>query len=144
MKGDPYASSPSTWTPGAPFHPLTSPVPLCRSPQDESFKSDMLSRISRVSYLPHLHLPSPPVSIRPRDELAQIWAGVNRSSLGHFRIATVAPACSRLRLLSQSHTQDESFKAEVLSRTPLKRIGQPEEVAGGCGWACGPAVLHSR
>lgn len=26
--------------------------------------------------------------------------------------------------------KDEAFKAEVLSRTPLRRIGQPKEVAG--------------
>ncbi len=68
-----------------------------------------------------------------------------RESFSYPRAETVTPICANpiwTPLCARSTLQDESFKSEVLSRTPMKRIGQPEEVAGGCGRACGPAVLQ--
>lgn len=41
--------------------------------------------------------------------------------------------------LAQQVLQDEEYKAKVLSRTPLKRVGQPHEVSGVVAFLCGPA-----
>ncbi|KXZ55681.1 hypothetical protein GPECTOR_2g1231 [Gonium pectorale] len=54
--------------------------------------------------------------------LACEWAGAG------IRVNTVAPWYTATDLALQV-LQNESFKAEVLSRTPMRRIGQPEEVA---------------
>ena len=36
--------------------------------------------------------------------------------------------------------QDEQYKREVLDRTPLGRIGQPEDVSGLMAFLCTPAA----
>ena len=36
--------------------------------------------------------------------------------------------------------QDAEFKAEVVSRTPMRRVGQPEEVAGVMAFLCSRAA----
>ncbi|DBB16446.1 hypothetical protein WJX82_002424 [Trebouxia sp. C0006] len=41
--------------------------------------------------------------------------------------------------LAQQVLQDDEYKAKVLSRTPLKRVGQPHEVSGVVAFLCGPA-----
>lgn len=58
-----------------------------------------------------------------------------------IRVNTVAPWYTATDLALQV-LKDESFKAEVLSRTPLKRIGQPEEVAGLTAYLCSPAASY--
>ena len=43
--------------------------------------------------------------------------------------------------LAQQVLQDEEYKAKVLSRTPLKRVGQPHEVSGEQSRVQGSACL---
>ncbi|KAG2501667.1 hypothetical protein HYH03_000170 [Edaphochlamys debaryana] len=67
--------------------------------------------------------------------LACEWAGAG------IRVNTVAPWYTATDLALQV-LKDESFKAEVLSRTPMKRIGEPEEVAGAVAYLCSPAAAY--
>ncbi|GFR48825.1 hypothetical protein Agub_g10778 [Astrephomene gubernaculifera] len=67
--------------------------------------------------------------------LACEWAGAG------IRVNSVAPWYTATDLALQV-LQNESFKAEVLSRTPLKRIAQPEEVAGTVAYLCSPAAAY--
>lgn len=42
--------------------------------------------------------------------------------------------------LAQQVLADADFKAEVLSRTPLRRVGEPHEVAGLVAFLCMPTA----
>ncbi|EFJ49574.1 hypothetical protein VOLCADRAFT_85348 [Volvox carteri f. nagariensis] len=67
--------------------------------------------------------------------LACEWASAG------IRVNSVAPWYTATDLALQV-LQDESVKADVLSRTPMKRIGQPEEVAGTMAFLCSRAASY--
>ncbi|GIL92654.1 hypothetical protein Vretimale_19463 [Volvox reticuliferus] len=67
--------------------------------------------------------------------LACEWASAG------IRVNSVAPWYTATDLALQV-LKDESVKADVLSRTPMKRIGQPEEVAGTIAFLCSPAASY--
>ncbi|GIL57484.1 hypothetical protein Vafri_12714 [Volvox africanus] len=67
--------------------------------------------------------------------LACEWASAG------IRVNSVAPWYTATDLALQV-LKDESVKADVLSRTPMKRIGQPEEVAGTVAFLCCPAASY--
>lgn len=67
--------------------------------------------------------------------LAAEWAADN------IRVNAVAPWYIQTPLAS-SVLQNEHYLQEVLSRTPMKRIGKPEEVAAAIAFLCMPASSY--
>lgn len=67
--------------------------------------------------------------------LASEWAADG------IRINSVAPWYIQTPL-AEAVLKKESYKTEVLKRTPMKRIGQPEEVAGAVAFLCMPAASY--
>ncbi len=67
--------------------------------------------------------------------LAVEWAPDN------IRINAVAPWYIRTPLV-EPVLNDKDLLAEVLVRTPLQRVGEPEEVSGGVAFLCMPAASY--
>ncbi len=59
----------------------------------------------------------------------------------NIRINTVAPWYIETPL-AMTVLKDEDYKKDVLSRTPLNRIGKPEEVAAAVAFLCMPAAAY--
>ncbi len=58
-----------------------------------------------------------------------------------IRVNSVAPWYIRTRRTSQALSNPDYFE-EVLARTPMKRIGEPEEVAAAVAFLCMPASSY--
>lgn len=58
-----------------------------------------------------------------------------------IRVNSVAPWYIRTRRTSEALSNPEYFE-EVISRTPMKRIGEPEEVAAAVAFLCMPASSY--
>jgi Tropinone reductase 1 len=58
-----------------------------------------------------------------------------------IRVNSVAPWYIRTRRTSEALSNPEYFE-EVLARTPMKRIGEPEEVAAAVAFLCMPAASY--
>ncbi len=67
--------------------------------------------------------------------LAVEWAPDN------IRTNAVAPWYIRTPLV-EPVLNDKDLLAEVLVRTPLQRVGEPEEVSGGVAFLCMPAASY--
>jgi len=67
--------------------------------------------------------------------LAVEWASDN------IRVNAVAPWYIRTPL-AETVLQDESYKESVLSRTPMNKIGEPEDVAAAISFLCMPASAY--
>src|SRR6056297_3044042 len=65
--------------------------------------------------------------------LAAEWAadGIRVNAIAPWYIATP---------LAKQVLKDEKYKAEVLSRTPMNRVGEPEEVASVVEFLCSPGA----
>jgi Tropinone reductase 1 len=58
-----------------------------------------------------------------------------------IRVNSVAPWYIRTRRTSEALSNPDYFE-EVLARTPMKRIGEPEEVAAAVAFLCMPAASY--
>ena len=58
-----------------------------------------------------------------------------------IRVNAVAPWYIKTPLANQV-LQDEAYRSEVLSRTPMKRVGEVEEVAAAVAFLCMPAASY--
>jgi len=67
--------------------------------------------------------------------LAAEWAEDN------IRVNTVSPWYINTPL-AQTVLKDKDYYNEVISRTPLKRIGNPEDVSAAVAFLCMPAAAH--
>ncbi|RAU83485.1 SDR family oxidoreductase [Pontibacter arcticus] len=67
--------------------------------------------------------------------LAGEWAPAN------IRVNAVAPWYISTPL-AQTVLQNEEFKSAVLARTPLRKIGEPEDVAAAVAFLCMPAAAY--
>ena len=63
--------------------------------------------------------------------LAGEWAS------DHIRVNAIAPWYIETPLARQV-LKDRKYLEEVLERTPMKRVGRPEEVAGAVAFLCMP------
>lgn len=67
--------------------------------------------------------------------LAVEWASEN------IRVNAVAPWYIKTPL-AETVLKDETYKQSVLSRTPIKKIGEPEDVAAAVSFLCMPASAY--
>ncbi|SET90898.1 SDR family oxidoreductase [Hymenobacter actinosclerus] len=67
--------------------------------------------------------------------LAVEWAGHN------IRVNCVAPWYIRTPL-AETVLKNDDFRASVLARTPMGRVGEPEEVAAAVAFLCLPAAAY--
>ncbi|WP_026351236.1 SDR family oxidoreductase [Hymenobacter aerophilus] len=67
--------------------------------------------------------------------LAVEWAGAG------IRVNCVAPWYIRTPL-AETVLKDDTFRASVLARTPMGRVGEPEEVAAAVAFLCLPAAAY--
>lgn len=63
------------------------------------------------------------------------WASDN------IRVNSIAPWYIRTPL-AETVLKNEAYKQEVLSRTPMKKIGEPEDVAAAVSFLCMPAAAY--
>jgi Tropinone reductase 1 len=119
---------------------LTSCFELCRGfyPWLCESGAGSIVNIASVAGLTHLRTGSPyamskAAMIQLTRNLACEWAGDN------IRVNSVAPWYMNTPLAAQV-LQNESYLGEVLDRTPLRRIGDPEELACTVAFLCMPGA----
>jgi len=96
--------------------------------------------ISSVAGLTHLRTGSPygmtkAALVQLTKNLAAEWADNN------IRVNAVAPWYIETPL-AQTVLRNDSYLKQVLDRTPMKRVGQPEEVAAAVAFLCMPAASY--
>jgi Tropinone reductase 1 len=121
---------------------LHSVFDLCRKSYPLLKKSGNASivNITSVAGLTHLRTGSPYGMSKAALEqltrnLAVEWADDN------IRVNTVAPWYINTPL-AQPVLKNKKYLSEILSRTPLKRIGDPQEVASVVAFLCMPAAAY--
>lgn len=67
--------------------------------------------------------------------LAAEWAaqGIRVNAVAPWYISTP---------LAETVLSDEAYRSEVVARTPMKKIGRPEDVAGAAAFLCMPAAAY--
>jgi Tropinone reductase 1 len=121
---------------------LTSCFELCRGlyPWLQESGAGSIVNVASVAGLTHMRTGSPyamskAAMIQLTRNLACEWAGDN------IRVNAVAPWYFNTPLAEQV-LQNESYRAEVLQRTPLGRIGDPEELACAVAFLCLPGASY--
>jgi len=62
-------------------------------------------------------------------------------SIHKIRVNAVAPWYTKTELVGKL-LADPDYLAKVLERTPMARVGEPEEVAGAVAFLCMPAASY--
>lgn len=74
------------------------------------------------------------------DQLTRVMA---LSLVGHgIRVNAVAPGTIATELAQQAVLTSEDAKARIMSRTPMKRLGEPAEVADAVAWLLSDAASY--
>lgn len=121
---------------------LTSTFHLCQLlyPALKQSGRGNIIQISSVSGLNHLRTGAiygmtKAAMIQLTKNLAVEWANAK------IRVNAIAPWYIRTPL-AESVLQNEAYLQDVLSRTPMGRIGEPEEVAAAAAFLCMPAASY--
>lgn len=121
---------------------LRSAIRLSRSlyPQLKGEEDTSIINISSVAGLTHLRTGAiygltKAALIQFTKNLAGEWAKDN------IRVNAVAPWYIKTPLANQV-LMDEAYRNEVISRTPMKRVGEVEEVASVVAFLCMPAASY--
>lgn len=59
-----------------------------------------------------------------------------------IRVNAVAPGTIATELAQKAVLTDEAAKAKIMSRTPMRRLGQPEEIADVVAWLASDAASY--
>jgi NAD(P)-dependent dehydrogenase (short-subunit alcohol dehydrogenase family) len=59
-----------------------------------------------------------------------------------IRVNAVAPGTIATELAQQAVLTDEAAKARIMSRTPMRRLGQPQEIADVVAWLASDAASY--
>ena len=74
------------------------------------------------------------------DQLTRVMA---LALAGHnIRVNAVAPGTIATELAKNAVLGSEAAKARIMSRTPMQRLGQPEEIADVCGFLVSSAASY--
>ena len=121
---------------------LTSVFEMCRLalPRLKNSGRASIVNIASVAGLTHVRSGSPygmgkAAMVQFGRNLAVEWA------IHQIRVNTVAPWYIRTPL-AESVLENEDYRTEVLSRTPMDRVGEPEEVAAVVSFLCMPAASY--
>jgi Tropinone reductase 1 len=121
---------------------MTSTFAMCRRAYPLLKKSGNASivNLTSVAGLTHVRTGVPYAMTKSAIEqmtrnLAMEWASDG------IRVNTVAPWYIQTPLVKKL-LQNEEYYQEVLSRTPMKRVGEPEEVAGVVAFLCMPVASY--
>ena len=58
------------------------------------------------------------------------------------RVNAVAPGTIATELAAKAVLTSEDAKARIMSRTPMKRLGEPREIADVCAWLLSDAASY--
>jgi NAD(P)-dependent dehydrogenase (short-subunit alcohol dehydrogenase family) len=59
-----------------------------------------------------------------------------------IRVNAVAPGTIATELAAKAVLTSEEAKARIMSRTPMKRLGQPHEIADAVAWLASEAASY--
>ena len=121
---------------------MTSTFAMCRRAYPLLKKSGNASivNLTSVAGLTHVRTGVPYAMTKSAIEQMTRNLAVEWASDG-IRVNTVAPWYIQTPLVKKL-LQNEEYYQEVLSRTPMKRVGEPEEVAGVVAFLCMPAASY--
>lgn len=121
---------------------MTSTFESCRSayPLLKKTGSASIVNLSSVAGLTHVRTGVPYGMTKSAIEQMTRNLAVEWATDG-IRVNTVAPWYIRTPLVEKL-LQDKEYLESVLSRTPMKRIGEPEEVASVVAFLCMPASSY--